>query len=132
MNHGVSSSLLAKLKHDMLEFYELPMEEKMKYKIKPGDVEGYGAVARSDAKLDWGDRVYMITNPIQRRKSHLLPELPSSLRFNSPSFFRPSVPSIILSLYHIHLSVTIYIIFMYEPMLRSSLKFWTLVKPIKN
>lgn len=124
MNHGVSSSLLAKLKHDMLEFYELPMEEKMKYKIKPGDVEGYGAVARSDGKLDWGDRVYMITNPIQRRKSHLLPELPSSLRFNSPS--------IILSLYHIHLSVTIYIIFMYEPMLWSSLKLWTLVKPIKN
>ncbi|ESR62842.1 hypothetical protein CICLE_v10018344mg, partial [Citrus x clementina] len=86
VNHGVSSSLLAKLKHDMLEFYELPMEEKMKYKIKPGDVEGYGAVARSDGKLDWGDRVYMITNPIQRRKSHLLPELPSSLRKTLESY----------------------------------------------
>ncbi|KAH9797565.1 protein SRG1 [Citrus sinensis] len=87
VNHGVSSSLLAKLKHDMLEFYELPMEEKMKYKIKPDDVEGYGAVARSDGKLDWGDRVYMITNPIQRRKSHLLPELPSSLRKTLESYF---------------------------------------------
>lgn len=100
VNHGVSSSLLAQLKHDMLEFYELPTEEKMKYKIKPGDVEGYGTFARADAKLDWGDRVFMITNPIQRRKPHLLPELPSSLRFNSPSFL--SYILICNNLYYIH------------------------------
>ncbi|KAL6333688.1 hypothetical protein AAG906_028874 [Vitis piasezkii] len=54
----------------------------MKYKMRPGDVEGYGhlPIRSEDQKLDWGDRFYMITNPIHTRKPYLLPELPSSLR----------------------------------------------------
>ncbi|KAJ0082960.1 hypothetical protein Patl1_10299 [Pistacia atlantica] len=88
VNHGVSSSLLEKLKFEIQEFYKLPVEEKMKYKIKPDDFEGYGSLARSDGKLDWGDRFYMITNPVNRRKSHLFPELPSSLRNTLESYFQ--------------------------------------------
>lgn len=80
MNHGVSSSLLDNLKQEIEEFYNLPLEEKMKYKIRPGDVEGFGTAARVGGKFDWGDMLYMTTNPILRRKPHLLPELPSSLR----------------------------------------------------
>ncbi|CAK9184574.1 unnamed protein product [Ilex paraguariensis] len=38
VNHGVSSLLVEKLKHDIEEFYKLPVEEK--FKVKPGDVEG--------------------------------------------------------------------------------------------
>ncbi|KAL4627398.1 protein SRG1-like [Castanea sativa] len=80
-NHGVSSSLLEKLKHEIEEFFMLPSEEKMKYKARPGDVEGYGTIIRcNDQTLDWGDRFYMILNPIQKRKPYLFPELPSSLR----------------------------------------------------
>ncbi|KAJ0081388.1 hypothetical protein Patl1_10283 [Pistacia atlantica] len=60
----------------------------MKYKIKPDDFEGYGSLAGSDGKLDWGDRLYMITNPVNRRKSHLFPELPSSLRNTLESYFQ--------------------------------------------
>lgn len=83
MNHGVSPTLLEKLKHEIEEFFKLPLEEKMKYKIRPGEVEGYGSVVNTkDQKLDWGDRVYMITNPIHRRKPYLFPELPSSLRYS--------------------------------------------------
>ena len=83
VNHGISSSLLEKLNHEVEGFFKLPLEEKMKFKIRPGDVQGYGTVVRSDSqRLDWGDRVYMIINPIHRRKPHLLPELPSSLRFS--------------------------------------------------
>ncbi|KAK2642661.1 hypothetical protein Ddye_024424 [Dipteronia dyeriana] len=86
VNHGVSSSLMEKLKYEIQEFYNLPVEEKMKYKIKPGDVEGYGNVTRSEGKLDWGDRFFMTTNPIQRRKQHLLPELPLSFRNSIESY----------------------------------------------
>lgn len=82
VNHGVSSSLLEKLNDEIEGFFKLPLEEKMKYKIRPGDVEGYGTVVRTDnQRLDWGDRVYMIINPLHRRKPYLFPELPSSLRF---------------------------------------------------
>ncbi|GMY37810.1 protein srg1 [Fagus crenata] len=42
VNHGVSSSLLEKLKHEIEEFFKLPLEEKMKYKKRPGDIDGYG------------------------------------------------------------------------------------------
>ena len=82
MNHGVSPLLIEKLNHEIEAFFKLPIEEKLKYKIRAGDVEGYGTVVRTDdQKLDWGDRVYMITNPITRRKPYLLPELPSSLGY---------------------------------------------------
>ncbi|RDX83231.1 Protein SRG1, partial [Mucuna pruriens] len=81
VDHGISPLVLETLKDEIEGFFRLPLEEKMKYKIRPGDVEGYGAVIRSeDQKLDWGDRLYMITNPISRRKPYLLPELPSPLR----------------------------------------------------
>ncbi|KAI5331882.1 hypothetical protein L3X38_022008 [Prunus dulcis] len=87
VNHGVSPTLLEKLKQEIEEFFKLPLEEKMKYKIRPGEVEGYGSVVNTkDQKLDWGDRVYMITNPIHRRKPYLFPELPSSLRNTLDSY----------------------------------------------
>ncbi|XVF25552.1 hypothetical protein REPUB_Repub13aG0221900 [Reevesia pubescens] len=87
VNHGVSSSVLARLKHEVEGFYKLPLEEKMKYKIREGEVEGYGNLAREGGKLDWADRFYMITNPIHRRKPHLFPELPSSMRNTLESYF---------------------------------------------
>ncbi|KAF5943964.1 hypothetical protein HYC85_018041 [Camellia sinensis] len=40
VNHGVSSLLVEKLKYEIEEFYKLPSEEKMRFKIQPGDVEG--------------------------------------------------------------------------------------------
>lgn len=92
VNHGVSFSLLEKLKHEIEGFFKLPSEEKMKYKVRPGDFEGYGTVVRSEnQKLDWGDRFYTIINPIHRRKPYLFPELPSSLRFSLSLRYRPSL-----------------------------------------
>lgn len=81
MNHGVSPMLLEKLKYEIEEFFKLPLEEKMKYQIRPGDVEGYGSIVQNkEQKRDWGNRFYMVMNPIHRRKPYLFPELPSSLR----------------------------------------------------
>ncbi|KAF5472396.1 hypothetical protein F2P56_009118 [Juglans regia] len=88
VNHGVSSSLLNKLNKEIEEFFKLPLEEKMKYKVRPGDVEGYGTVIRPKARnLDWGYRFYMTINPIHRRKPYLFPELPPSLRNTLESYF---------------------------------------------
>ncbi|CAJ1962095.1 unnamed protein product [Sphenostylis stenocarpa] len=82
VEHGINPLVLKTLKEEIEGFFRLPLEEKMKYKIRAGDVEGYGApiLSNKDQKLDWADRVYMITNPLSRRKPYLLPELPSSLR----------------------------------------------------
>ncbi|KAK7319163.1 hypothetical protein RJT34_03881 [Clitoria ternatea] len=81
VNHGVSSQLLEKLKLEIEKFFKLPIEEKKRYQIRAGDVQGYGTVIRSkDQKLDWGDRFYMVINPVERRKPYLFPELPVSLR----------------------------------------------------
>ncbi|PIM98692.1 Iron/ascorbate family oxidoreductase [Handroanthus impetiginosus] len=82
VNHGVDFSVVEKLKYEIQEFYELPLEERLRYKIRPGDVEGYGQtiILSPDQKVDWADRFYLLTNPIHRRKPHLLPELPSSFR----------------------------------------------------
>ncbi|KAL2467368.1 Protein SRG1 [Abeliophyllum distichum] len=81
VNHGVDS-LVEKLKYEIHEFYKLPLEERLKYKVEKGDFEGYGQtiIHSEDQKIDWADRFYMIVNPIHRRKPHLLPELPSSFR----------------------------------------------------
>ncbi|PIN04046.1 Iron/ascorbate family oxidoreductase [Handroanthus impetiginosus] len=82
VNHGVDFSVVEKLKYEIQEFYKLPLEEKLRYKLRPGDVEGYGQtiILSPDQKFDWADRFYILTNPIHRRKPHLLPELPSSFR----------------------------------------------------
>ncbi|GFP91246.1 protein srg1 [Phtheirospermum japonicum] len=89
VNHGVDSSLVEKVKYEIEEFYKLPLEERLRYKIRGGDVEGYGQtiIVSEDQKVDWADRFYIITNPIHRRKSHLLPNLPSSLRETLEAYF---------------------------------------------
>ncbi|XP_047156594.1 protein SRG1-like [Vigna umbellata] len=89
VNHGVSSELLQKLKHEIEKFFQLPIEDKKKYQIRAGDVQGYGSVIRcKDQKLDWGDRFYMVINPVERRKPYLLPQLPPSLRESLKSYFK--------------------------------------------
>jgi hypothetical protein len=89
VNHGVSSSLLEQLKHEIEEFYNLPLEDKRKYMVRPDDFQGYGNT-KLDEILDWGDRFYMITNPIHHRKPHLFPELPPSFRSSSFPLYLPS------------------------------------------
>jgi len=42
VNHGVSSSLGEKVKVEIEEFFNLPMEEKKRFWPEPGDVQGFG------------------------------------------------------------------------------------------
>ncbi|CAN0853706.1 Codeine O-demethylase [Linum grandiflorum] len=81
VNHEIDPTVMEKLRGEIEGFYELPIEEKMKYGVREGEVEGYGgSMVRANGKMDWGDRLYMTTNPIHLRRPHLLPELPSSFR----------------------------------------------------
>ncbi|XP_059439773.1 oxoglutarate-dependent flavonoid 7-O-demethylase 1-like [Corylus avellana] len=82
INHGVSTSLLEKVKLDIQEFFKLPIEEKKKYWQQPGELEGFGQafVVSDEQKLDWGDMFSLVTLPTHLRKPHLLPKLPLPFR----------------------------------------------------
>ncbi|KAI9126571.1 hypothetical protein K1719_002167 [Acacia pycnantha] len=81
VNHGVSEEELEKVRNGVECFFSLPPQKKMKYRIRPGDIEGYGSAIRSQAeKQDWCDRFYMTINSIHKRKPYLYPELPPSFR----------------------------------------------------
>ncbi|KAJ7978993.1 2-oxoglutarate (2OG) and Fe(II)-dependent oxygenase superfamily protein [Quillaja saponaria] len=77
INHGVSPSLVEKVKTGIHAFFNLPMEEKTKFWQKTGDMEGFGQafVVSEEQKLDWADMFYLISLPAHMRKPHLFPQL---------------------------------------------------------
>ncbi|XP_010273386.1 PREDICTED: protein SRG1-like [Nelumbo nucifera] len=81
-NHGVTSSLVEKIKLEIQEFFKLPLEEKRKFWQEPGDLEGFGQafVLSEDQKLDWADMFYITTLPMHLRRPNLFPKLPLPLR----------------------------------------------------
>ncbi|XP_031130872.1 protein SRG1-like isoform X1 [Ipomoea triloba] len=82
ISHGVSSSLIEKMKSDTKDFFNLPMEEKKKFWQETGDLQGFGQafVHSEEQKLDWCDLFYIITSPTYLRKSNLFPNLPLPFR----------------------------------------------------
>ncbi|XP_027341601.1 protein SRG1-like [Abrus precatorius] len=82
INHGVSSSLVEKVKLEIEDFFNLPMSEKRKLWQSPQHMEGFGQafVVNEDQKLDWGDMFYMTTFPKQLRMPNLFPHLPLPFR----------------------------------------------------
>ncbi|XP_056167744.1 protein SRG1-like [Syzygium oleosum] len=87
VNHGIGP-LLEDLRHEIEEFFKLPLSEKMKFEVRTGEVEGYGNIKRPEEKLDWGDRFFMIVNPVVKRRPHLFPELPQPLRNTLDSYIK--------------------------------------------
>ncbi|KAK7324481.1 hypothetical protein VNO77_28055 [Canavalia gladiata] len=82
VNHGVSSSLMEKVKLGIQDFFNLPISEKKKFWQSPKHFEGFGQVfvVSDDQKLDWCDLFYMTTLPKKERLPHLFPHLPLSFR----------------------------------------------------
>ncbi|RZC49472.1 hypothetical protein C5167_017908 [Papaver somniferum] len=82
VNHGVDISLLEKVKTEIQDFFNLPMDEKKKFWQEEGDVEGFGQmfVQSEDQKLDWADMFYMLILPRHKRNPQLFPKLPLPLR----------------------------------------------------
>ena len=83
INHGVSSSLVEKVKAEILDFFDMPIDEKRKFWQQPGDIEGFGQlfIASEEQKLDWGYGFTLFTLPTYLRKLHLLHKLPLPFRF---------------------------------------------------
>ncbi|KAH7512710.1 hypothetical protein FEM48_Zijuj12G0119500 [Ziziphus jujuba var. spinosa] len=65
VNHGISSTLVEKIKTEVQCFFNLPMEEKQKFWQTPGEVEGFGQafVVSEEQKLDWNDIFFLSTLP---------------------------------------------------------------------
>ncbi|KAH0915643.1 hypothetical protein HID58_030089 [Brassica napus] len=76
------ASFLDKLKTEIQDFSNLPMEEKKKLWQQPNDVEGFGHafVVSEEQKLDWSDMFLLVMQPVQLRKPHLFPKLPLPFR----------------------------------------------------
>ncbi|XP_077252443.1 protein SRG1-like [Tasmannia lanceolata] len=87
VNHGVSSSLIEKMKSDVHNFFGLSLEEKKKFWQQPGQVEGFGQifVQSEEQKLDWADVFFLSTNPPSHRKPHLFDTLPFSATLDAYS-----------------------------------------------
>lgn len=82
INHGVPEKVIEKMKTDIEEFFKLPLEEKMACAQLPNSIEGYGQafVVSKDQKLDWGDMLFLLTQPANIRTTRLWPTIPTSLR----------------------------------------------------
>ncbi|GAB4827245.1 hypothetical protein Ancab_040019 [Ancistrocladus abbreviatus] len=82
VNHGVSMTLLEKIKKEIKEWFDIPLEEKKKYWQTPRDFEGFGQsfVHSEEQKLDWADKFSLVTLPKDIRKPHLFPKLPPPFR----------------------------------------------------
>ncbi|XP_019174614.1 PREDICTED: protein SRG1-like [Ipomoea nil] len=71
INHGIEFGLLERMEKLAMEFFMLPLEEKKKYPMAPGSVQGYGQafVFSEHQKLDWcnmfalGIQPHFIRNP---------------------------------------------------------------------
>ncbi|XP_059077664.1 protein SRG1 [Cryptomeria japonica] len=80
VNHGIPLSLLNRMKGIMREFIQLPLEEKLKYKMQ--EIEGYGQafVTSDDQILDWADIIALTTLPPENRKMDSWPRKPEDFR----------------------------------------------------
>lgn len=83
INHGISESLLEDFKREILNLFNLPIEEKQKLWQDEHNHEGFGQlfVVSEEQKLDWSDMFYVTTLPHNLRKSQLFQKLPLILRF---------------------------------------------------
>ncbi|PWA65801.1 2-oxoglutarate (2OG) and Fe(II)-dependent oxygenase superfamily protein [Artemisia annua] len=78
INHEINLDLLDKIEKVATEFFMLPVEEKQKYPMAPGTVQGYGQafVFSEDQKLDWCNMFALGLVPHSIRNPKLWPTNP--------------------------------------------------------
>ncbi|KAF8394536.1 hypothetical protein HHK36_020747 [Tetracentron sinense] len=81
INHGIETSLLEAIEKVAMDFFMLPLEEKEKYPMAPGTVQGYGHafVFSEDQKLDWCNMLALGVEPHYIRNPKLWPTKPAKL-----------------------------------------------------
>ncbi|XP_008784673.2 S-norcoclaurine synthase 1-like [Phoenix dactylifera] len=82
VNHGIPDKVIEKMRADVEEFFQLPPGEKEAIAQLPGDLEGYGQafVVSDEQKLDWGDMLFLFTQPPHFRNLRLWPAQPPTFR----------------------------------------------------
>lgn len=84
VNHGIDLELVEKIEKVAMEFFMMPLEEKQKYPMIPGTVQGYGQafVFSEDQKLDWCNMFALGVEPHYVRNPKLWPTKPSDFRYS--------------------------------------------------
>ncbi|RZC52483.1 hypothetical protein C5167_020907 [Papaver somniferum] len=79
VNHGIDTDLLRAIEEVAMEFFMLPLEEKNKYPMLPGTVQGYGHafVFSEDQNLDWCNMLALGVEPFWIRNPKLWPTNPA-------------------------------------------------------
>ncbi|KAK7850672.1 protein LATERAL BRANCHING OXIDOREDUCTASE 1 [Quercus suber] len=79
INHDIELSLLESIEKLAKEFFMLPLEEKQKYPMIPGTLQGYGQafVFSEDQKLDWCNMFALGVEPHYIRNPNLWPTKPA-------------------------------------------------------
>ncbi|OVA04329.1 Oxoglutarate/iron-dependent dioxygenase [Macleaya cordata] len=79
INHGIDTELLKTIEKVAMEFFMLALEEKQKYPMLPGTVQGYGQafVFSEDQKLDWCNMLALGVEPFFIRNPKLWPTNPA-------------------------------------------------------
>ncbi|KAL8515607.1 hypothetical protein ACS0TY_014340 [Phlomoides rotata] len=90
VNHGIDLELLEKMEKVAMEFFMMPLEEKQKYPMLPGTVQGYGQafVFSEDQKLDWCNMFALGVEPHSIRNPKLWPSKPSDFSETVESYSR--------------------------------------------
>ncbi|XP_015938728.1 protein SRG1 [Arachis duranensis] len=80
LNHEVDLTLMEIMEKSSREFFMLPLEEKQKYQMAPGTVQGYGQafVFSEDQKLDWCNMFALGIEPQFIRNPNLWPKKPAT------------------------------------------------------
>ncbi|KAK3162954.1 hypothetical protein QOZ80_1BG0095790 [Eleusine coracana subsp. coracana] len=82
VNHGIAEEVLDEMEKVTREFFMLPLEEKEKYPMAPGGIQGYGHafVFSEDQKLDWSNMLALGVDPAFIRQPKLWPTNPASFK----------------------------------------------------
>ena len=80
-----------------MEFFRLPLEEKQKYQMAPGTVQGYGQafVFSEHQKLDWCNMFALGVIPDSIRNTLLWPKKPTNFRWVFGCSFSNTVPIVL-------------------------------------
>lgn len=80
VNHDISDDLIENTKADIEDFSRLPLDVKETFAQEAGNLEGYGQafVVSEEQKLDWGDMLFLFTQPQIYRNMKFWPTHPPS------------------------------------------------------
>ncbi|MQL74218.1 hypothetical protein Taro_006568 [Colocasia esculenta] len=83
VNHGVPEEVIEQMKAAMEGFFSQSLEDKLASSAQaPDSLEGYGQafVVSEEQKLDWGDMLFLFTQPPNMRNTNLWPTHPPAFR----------------------------------------------------